>query len=146
MGKPFEKDEVAVFKAFLYILPLAALAFFTYNFYWVNTAEFATGIIAATDGKKSIGGTGSTTVYTSIVEYSVADGQSFTTKENWPSTIFKYDVGDTVKVYYFEDDPKNILLGYTTSLTEISVITTFIWLFLLWYYLFKLERAPEETD
>ena len=139
MGEPLGKDEIQALKGILFILPLVALGFFAYAFYWVTFADTASGVVVSTNSTRAYTGRVMTTSWTSMVEYTLEDGQSFTSKESWPSTFFKYDIGDEITVYYFSDAPENILLGYRSSLTEITIAILFGWLFLMWIYFFRLK-------
>jgi hypothetical protein len=140
MTDPLGKDEIKALKGILYILPVIAACFFAYAFYWVNMAETAAGTVVSTNRTQFRTTRGYSTSYSSVVEYTVEDGQTYSSKESWPSTFFKYEIGDEITVYYFPEDPKNIILGYNSSLSEVAVGTLLGWIFLMWLFIFKIKR------
>jgi len=142
-GKPWEKDELEAFKGLLYLLPVLALGFTAYCLFWVFTAESTSGTVVSSSTARNFTGRSISSSYSSVVEYTAQDGQVYSSKESWPSTFFKYEIGDEVTVYFFKGNPQKIILGFNSSLIELTVVILVGWLFLLWFYKFKLVIKPD---
>ncbi len=105
-------------------LLIGAFVAYNYSRKFIAKAETAQGTITKLNYHKSSRKSGG--VYYPTVQFTTQAGKTYSVASNSGSNPAAYNIGESVKVYYNPEDPKDILLPDFFSVWGISLILGFI--------------------